>query len=52
MFELQPLYDRTAAAPRRAGDGRGGNPNLGYSVGKRALCVLGSGDPRAGQRQR
>ena len=26
MFELQPLYDKTANAPGRAGDTKGGNP--------------------------
>ncbi|WP_353068242.1 DUF1566 domain-containing protein [Tunturibacter empetritectus] len=26
MFELQPIFDRSAEAPGRAGDGKGGNP--------------------------
>jgi hypothetical protein len=33
-------------------EGKSTDDNLGYSAGKRALCVRGSGDPLAGQRQR
>jgi hypothetical protein len=33
-------------------EGRSVDDNLGYSSGKRALCVRGSGDPLAAQRQR
>lgn len=33
-------------------EGKSTGENLGYSAGKRALCVRGFGDPLAGQRQR
>ena len=34
MFELQPLYDRTANAPGRAGDTKGGSPRDFYMACK------------------